>query len=238
MTAIVVRVLDFETTGLPEDPESAVCEVGFIDVDAFRPEKTIDESSAWTSLIDPGRPIPPEISAIHHIVDQDVTGKPTFETAIQRLNARLTSNDVYAAHCADFERRYFPGEPRRWIDTWKCALRAWPDAPGHSNQVLRYWLGIDIDPVRAAPPHRALPDAYVTAHILRKLLLLRPVERLVEISSKPAFLPRITFGKHRGMTFAALATEHPDYLYWLLKQPDMDEGVKFTARWHLSKVAA
>src|SRR5262245_25865334 len=44
-----------------------------------------------------------------------------------------------------------------WLCTYKSALRAWPDAPRHSNSVLRYWLGIDIppDPLMPATVHFA-----------------------------------------------------------------------------------
>ena len=52
------------------------------------------------------------------------------------------------------------------------ALRVWPEAPRHSNQVLRYWRGMRLDHARAMPPHRAGPDAWVTAHILADLAQL------------------------------------------------------------------
>ena len=93
----IVRVIDFETTGLPEDPDAAVCEVGYVDVNAYHPEKGIGGS--WSSLVNPGRPIPPELSAVHHIVDADVTNMPPMEVALRALNARMTQNDVYAAQC-------------------------------------------------------------------------------------------------------------------------------------------
>ena len=86
------------------------------------------------------------------------------------------------------------------ICTYKAALRLWPEAPGHGNQVLRYWLRPkDLDPVIASPPHRALPDAYVTAFILRELLELATVEELIAWTGEPALLPRVTFGQYRGV---------------------------------------
>jgi len=36
--------------------------------------------------------------------------------------------------------------------------------------VLRYWRNLVLDPALAMPPHRAGPDAYVTACLLAELL--------------------------------------------------------------------
>lgn len=230
--AAIARVIDFETTGLPED-DACICDVGLIDIDLTKPEFPVIEGSNWSQLINPGCSIPPEISAVHHIIDADVADAPGIEHAIARLNDSLGEFDVYAAHNTRFEQHFFPTQ-RRWIDTYRCALRAWPDAPSHSNQALRYWLGLDVDRQLADQAHRAWPDAYVTAHLLRKLLLLRPVARLIEISNEPGFLPKLMFGKHYGEPFK---TVEFSYLEWIVKQ-DMDEDVLFTANYWLKKRAA
>ena len=78
---------------------------------------------------------------------------------------RAAGVDVFVAHKWAFEAQwledYLQGRPA--ICTYKAALRLWPEAPGYSNQVLRYWLRPkDLNPAVASPPHRALPDAYVT----------------------------------------------------------------------------
>jgi hypothetical protein len=93
--AAIVRVIDFETTGLPEDEGSTVCEVGLIDVDCRQPEFPVMAGSSWSSLINPIRPIPPEISAIHHIIDADVERMPYWDVAARALEARMTEHDVY-----------------------------------------------------------------------------------------------------------------------------------------------
>ena len=106
--------------------------------------------------------------------------------------------------------------------------RVWPEAPSHSNQALRYWLKPEgLDRKIASEAHRALPDAYVTAFTLRELLKRATFAELVAWSAEPALLPRVTFGKHKGAAWGAVP---PDYLDWLLRQADMNEDVKFTAR--------
>ncbi len=85
------------------------------------------------------------------------------------------------------------------------------------------------------PSHRALPDAYVTAHLLRRLLDERTVDQLLTISRYPALLRKMNFGKHKGMSFADAPA---DYLEWIRDKSDMNEDTKFTAKYWLQKRAA
>ena len=107
---------------------------------------------------------------------------------------------AFAAHNAKFEQQWCAaltgGTP--WICTYRCALRVWPDAPNHQNNTLRYWLKLPADRRRAEPTHRAGPDAYVTAYLLKALLNSASVEQLIHWSAEPALLARCTFGKHRN----------------------------------------
>src|SRR5579862_8797310 len=182
-----IRCIDFESTGLP--PDAAVCEIGWCDVVTGDGPARID----WivSLLVDPGRPMPIEAMAVHHITDADVAGRHDATEIIRRLT--LVANDVipfgsgigvrpdiFCAHNAKFERAFFDGDGKPWICTYKCALRVWPESPIHSNQGLRYFLGLNLDPDLAMPPHRAGPDAYVTAHILQRLLVARPAAELIK----------------------------------------------------------
>ncbi|WP_051960464.1 exonuclease domain-containing protein [Devosia riboflavina] len=231
----IARVLDFETTGYPEDESSEIIEAGTIDVDLLAEGFPIVMESCWTSLFKPSGFIPAATMAIHHIMDADVADAPPSMTVFPHLLRGMTEADVYAAHNAKFEQHFFNGRGRSYICTYKCALRAWPDAPNHTNQGLRYHLQLPCDRKLSDPPHRALPDAYVTAHILQALLRLRPLGRLVEISKEPAFLTNITFGKHRGKSFKEVAQSDRGYLSWIIDKSDMDEDVKFSAQWWLEK---
>lgn len=225
---MIIRVIDFETTGLP--PDAAVCEAGWYDV--MDGEHWLIGASSF--LIDPGRAIPPEASAIHHITDVDVAGAPDAASVFLKIMERPA--DIFAAHNAAFERAFFAGGDKPWICTLKVARRVWPDAPSHSNQTLRYWKNLPLSPSAAMPPHRAQPDAYVTAWILRTLLLEGvSIADMVHWTNQPSLLPRVTFGKHRGKSWSELPV---DYLDWLVGKSDMDEDTKFTARHHLKLRAA
>jgi len=220
-----IRVIDLETTGL--DPaEHGVCQAAYIDVDAE--SNTVCNDRCFRSFIDPGRPIPPEVSAIHHIIDDDVAGKPKigeFEKLLPLLNG------VLCAHNVKFDRSFLSDQlSTPWICTYKCSLIAWPDAPSHNNQALRYYLGLNVNREFANQSHRALPDAYVTAHILCELLKHYPVETLVDISSHPALMKKCKFGKHRGERWSDIPE---DYLRWVLRQ-DFDEDIIYSVQQELA----
>ena len=234
--ARLVRVIDYETTGTPEDGGAEVIEFGRIDVCL----DTLNIVNGWTSLAKPSNPIPPVTMAVHHITDEEVSNAPRAGDVWQDFWEGCGKSDVAAAHNAEFEKHFHDGAGRPWICTYKCALVVWPDAPSHSNQGLRYWLGVDkahadFDAKLAMPPHRALPDAYVTAHILVELLKARSVEELVNISKYPALLRTMRFGKHRGTNFEDAPS---DYLSWIRDKSDLDENTKFTASYWLKRRAA
>ncbi|MDO9416987.1 exonuclease domain-containing protein [Pararhizobium sp.] len=220
-----IRVIDFETTGTPEDAVKAVCEVGWTDVTA---DWAI--SAPQSFLVNPGHPIPAVTRAVHHISDADVVGAVDPGTAMLRLSEGMGPDDIFAAHNAAFEQAFFAGCGRRWICTMKCAQHLLPDAPRHSNQVLRYWLDVDpefADPSYAMPMHRAGPDTYVTAHILTRLLFISNPDELVRLTTAPVVLQTITFGKHRGSKWADLPS---DYLAWIVNKSDLGSDEKHTAR--------
>lgn len=228
----ICRVWDCETTGMPETEGAEVIELGRVDVDM----QTLEVVNPWRGFIRPKRPIPPETMAVHHITLAEIDAEGAVENPWAQLWHGCGPDDVVVAHNMGFEQKFHDGNGRRWVCTYKCARAVWPDAPSHSNQALRYWIGIDdlamFDPARAMPPHRALPDAYVTAFLLRELLRVKSIDELVHISKYPALLKTMTFGKHKGTTYA----EAPmDYLEWIVSKSDMDEDTKFSAKYWLAK---
>jgi exodeoxyribonuclease X len=151
------------------------------------------------------------------------------------------NSTAFAAHSAKFERQWctpdIVGEVP-WICTYKCALRAWPEAPGHSNQTLRYWLNpVGLNRASATPAHRAGPDAYVTAFLLRELLRLHPLEDLLKWSSEPAVLIRVPFGKRSdegGWRGTRWADVEEGFLYWVERR-DFSEDILHTVRLEIAR---
>ena len=227
------RVIDYETTGTPADLGAEVIELAYVDVDAT----SLQVTTSWHSFAKPVGPIPPQVKAVHHILEEDLADAPQINSLWPKLFQGCGLQDCLVAHNAGFEQHFNNGQGRAWIDTYKCALVVWPDAPAHSNQTLRYWLDLDhcpdFDRAKAMPPHRALPDAYVTAHVLIRLLKERNSADLVQISAEPALLRKIGFGKHKGMLFSEAPA---DYLQWIVDKADFDADVTWTAKFWLQRV--
>lgn len=93
--------------------------------------------------------------------------------------------------------------------------------------MLRYWRGLTLDNALAMPPHRAGPDAWVTAHLLAELARFASFDQMVAWTREPRPMPVLTFGKHRGQPWAQVPS---DYLQWMVSQTDMDADTVWHAR--------
>lgn len=220
-----LRVIDFETTGVP--PEARLCEIGWCDVHASH--DFLPSVQEWGGvLVNPGIPMPPDARAIHHISDADLVHAPSPDFGLLELGKG--EPDIYVAHHAEFEQCFYTGGGKPWICTLKVARRLWPECPSHSNQCLRYWLGFELDDALAMPPHRATPDAYVTAHVLVRMMAVATIDQMITWTTEPSLLPSVTFGMHRGKKWSELPWS---YLEWIIDKSDLDADTKFTARHHL-----
>lgn len=235
----LIAVVDTETTGVGELDQVVEIAVAWIDPALRAPPRG---DWRWTSLVRPSVPVSAEGRAAHHISDAQLLRAPTVEALLKKKlglrELRERGDVVFAAHNAEFDRRMLlqsgvPTEflPTRTICTWRCALHLFPDAPRHSNQVLRYHLGLRIPDLPSLPPHRALPDAVVTAALLCRMLETHSVEDLVRLTTEPVLLTTVRFGKHRGAKWADM--DH-GYLSWVLSK-DFDVDVMHTARHYLNR---
>jgi exodeoxyribonuclease X len=233
-----LRVVDLETSG--GDRSAEILEVGIVDV-------LPDGAGGWsalppvTKLFRPRGQISFHAMAVHHLTpDHFCADDPHCDEYQLREMFLPEPADVMVAHSARFERGFIAdtahgGLP--WICTVRSAKNVWPEAPGHSNQVLRYWRGLRLDTALADPAHRAGPDAWVTAHLLIDMLKVATVEQMLAWTNEPRRLDRIPFGKHRGRPWA----EPPeDYLRWMVGQGgsgqgDMDADVVAAARQELDR---
>lgn len=189
---------------------------------------------SMTWLVKPPVSIPPETSAVHHIVDEDVALQQPWDVISQRVGAvmRVNPTAIMVAHNADCERAVLetlvPGH--RWICTYKAAMRIWPNAPSFSNEGLRYYLKLpDLGRKFHQRPHSAKHDAIVTSQILTRLLYEETtVDELVAWTNEPALHPRCPIGQYRNLPWDEVPT---DFLQWILyKAYDMREDIKFCAR--------
>lgn len=226
-----IRVIDTETQGL--EAEHLVCEFGRTDL--------VKEDDGGWSLDGPHATLcrvdamPPPARAIHHISAAETQAFPPFDAEAMWAQCAADGVDVIAAHVWAFDSLRLGEAKLPAICTFKVARRLWPrEAPAHGNGVLRYWLEdrgeIACDEAKAFPPHRAGPDTYVTANILRHMLSLTTASQMVAWTKEPVLMPTILFGKHRGEWADAPA----DYLSWILRS-DMDADTRWNAQRELDR---
>lgn len=227
----IFTVVDTETTGT--DPQTdAVVEI------ACWPSGRLDEFPLQSFVVNPGRAIPPTASAIHHITNGEVVGAPTLDEAWSMLAAYRQLTHCWVAHNAPFDRAFLqrlPGTGKPWLCTFRLARHLWPEAPGYSNQVLRYWLELSVTTHTA---HRAADDVRVTAALLarelaayRQLDQPQTLEGVLAFADAPIQVQMMPFGKHRGTPLTDLPRS---YLQWALANlPELDPDL----RWSLEQVA-
>lgn len=226
-----LRIFDTETTGIPSETEKhQAVEFGWTDFDI----ETGKIGEPQFTLVNPGRPIPIEAKAIHHLTDAVVQNGLSPDRACMLLNV---DTEMFGAFNMSFDEQFFGGGGKPMLCAYKAALRLWPDCPSHKNQVLRYFLdlddAVDFNADLAMPPHRAGPDSYVTAHLFRRILKETSIEQITRWSSGPALLANVRFGKHFGQKWSAV---DKSYLSWILEKSDIkDRDIRATAKYYLTR---
>ncbi|WP_299592763.1 3'-5' exonuclease [uncultured Tateyamaria sp.] len=162
---------DSETTGLSTDKDDVV-QLGAVRVLNGR----IIEGEVLDSYVDPGRPIPPASTAVHHVSDSDVAGAPDFAVAGRALHG-FCKDAVLVAHNAPFDLAFLRRAERQmgvtWdhpvLDTVLLSAIVFGTTEEHTLDALCDRLEIMIPPELR---HTALGDAQVTAQALVKLIPL------------------------------------------------------------------
>jgi DNA polymerase III subunit epsilon len=167
---IPIALIDTETTGRDANADRIV-EIGI--VLGLRGEIT----GRFSRLINPGRPIPAESSAVHGIKDADVADKPSFaEIAGEMLE--FLGGAVPAAYNAAFDRGFVLAELDRagvrpaapppamrrdvdWIDPLAFARELYKHEESRALGDMAARLGIELEHA-----HRATDDAEAALKIL------------------------------------------------------------------------
>ncbi len=160
-------VFDCETTGIdPAEDEIVSLALICLDPDGV-------ETSRFTTLVRPSRPIPAEATAVHGIDDEDVAGALPFAALTERL-VRLLDGAVFVAHNASFDLGmlhhafaregivYQPGAVACTLEAFRLLE---PLAENHRLQSICDRRGVVL-----ADAHDAMNDVCATAALLRVLL--------------------------------------------------------------------
>jgi len=194
--APALAFVDLETTGTAPASD-AITEIGIVRVTAD-PAGGAPSISEWSTLVNPGIPIPPAIQALTGITNAMVRDAPAFDTVAGEVAAR-TADALFIAHNARFDygflKHAFARIDRaftaRVLCTVKLSRRMFPEAERHSLDSLieRHRLPVD-------GRHRALGDARVLWAFVQALYgafdaatIADTTRRVLRIPSLPPQLP-------------------------------------------------
>ena len=157
-----LAIVDVETTGA-HPAWDRVTEIAVVEV------ADGEVASEWSTLVNPGAPIPAGIQALTGITNEMVAGAPAFAELAAELHERLDGR-VFVAHNARFDYGFLRHEferaglrfQARTLCTVKLSRRLYPQAARHSLDSLIARHGL-----RCEARHRALGDAQAVWQFLR-----------------------------------------------------------------------
>lgn len=157
--------LDLETTGLHVDRD-AIIEIGAV---KFRVGAEADNATiaSWSTLVNPGRPIPYRTSRLTGITQQEVDRAPRLGAVLEELAAFVGNYPVVGHNIAfdlAFLRRHNCLLGNASLDTFELASILLPQAPRYSLAQLAAHLELELE-----SHHRALEDATATCHLFTRL---------------------------------------------------------------------
>lgn len=188
-----IACIDVETTGTSPQ-QDRITEIGIVEID---PDGSVRE---WSTLVNPGVPIPPFIQNLTGISDAMVATAPAFAEIAGELQRRLAGR-LFVAHNVRFDYGFVRNEFKRadiafradTLCTVRLSRRLYPQHYKHNLDSLIERLGLIIE-----DRHRALSDARVLSIFLRRLRDEHPAELIVEavrhVMAKPVLPPHIPEG--------------------------------------------
>jgi DNA polymerase-3 subunit epsilon len=181
--------VDLETTGA-NFMNDRIIEIGLVEV-------TRAGVVEWSTLVDPGRPVPPFITSLTGVDTAMLASAPTFAQLAPDLLERLRGR-LFIAHNARFDYGFLKHEFKRsGIDfratrlcTVKLSRALFPGHRRHNLDTLLARFGIV-----AGDRHRALADARVLWDLWRHWHTLLPAETIARaadrITGRPEPPPQI-----------------------------------------------
>jgi DNA polymerase-3 subunit epsilon len=224
---------DLETTGV--DPlRDKIVEIAVVRVDPGGGRES------RTRRINPGRPIPPEATAVHGIRDEDVRDAPPFRQVARGLLDLLGDADLAGFNVRRFDVPLLDREFKECGLDLALAQRRVVDAmtifhrkePRDLAAAVRFFLGREHEGAHGAEADVLASVAVLEAELARYPDLPRTVDDLdLWCNPVPAgavdrggkFVVRegevvFAFGRQKGRALREVARVQRDYLEWILKQ--------------------
>jgi DNA polymerase-3 subunit epsilon len=234
-----IMFFDLETTGT-NILQDRIVEISMIKVypDGHDEERTL--------RINPGRHIPEEASAIHHIYDADVADKPTFKDVASLLAQSFQGCDIAGYNSNKFDIPMLAEEFARAGVDFDFTRPRFIDVQTifHKKEqrtltaAYRFYCDKDLEGA-----HSANADTRATYEVLKAQLdrysdLPNDVDKLSEFSSQNNNVDLmgrliydnqhrevINFGKYKGRLVTDVLTTDPGYFSWIM-QGDFPSDMK------------
>jgi DNA polymerase-3 subunit epsilon len=222
--------IDLETTGIN------VASDRIVEISSLKISPNGNEQ--WmTTLVNPGIPIPPKVTAIHGISDSDVAEAPTFKEIAKNLTSFLEGCDLAGFNAMKFDIPVLAEEFLRANVDFNFIKRKYIDVQVifHKKEqrtleaALRFYCKKELENA-----HSAKADTEATYEVLKAQLdtysdLENDVDKLAEFSSfnnNVDFAGRIirdengveifNFGNHKGRPVDEVFREEPSYYSWMM----------------------
>ncbi len=207
---------DTETTGIKPEKDRIV------EIAAYDPIR----DRRFEKFVNPGCPIPPEATAIHHITNEMVASAPSFAEVGAEFIKFCEGETVLIAHNNDnfdfhflrleFERHALKMPPWKFADSLKWARRYRSDLPRHTLQFLR-----EIYNIAANTAHRALDDVIVLYQIFQLMIDDLSIDDVYYLLNRPRTIQHMPFGKHQGQPLNQIPRT---YVQWLASSGAFDKS--------------
>jgi DNA polymerase III subunit epsilon len=178
--------LDLEGSGAQDHDDEAILEIAIVPIIDGRPSLP----ASYTTLINPGRPIPHRPWISPGLTTQSLSAAPPLTDVEPELTTRLTGK-VIVGHNVGVDWRLLHRQcptiaPASLIDTLRLARHVHPEIKGRSLTALldRYQLTDAVTELApASQPHRAVWDTTGTALLLTELISALPGDGPVSLDT-------------------------------------------------------
>lgn len=220
---------DLETTGT-NPLQDRIVEISTLKV---YPDGREEE---YSTRVNPGIPIPPETTAVHHISDADVIDMPTFAQIADTLLSIFADCDIAGYNSNKFDVPLLMAEFERVGKSLDVAGRRFVDVqnifyvmePRTLTAAYRFYCGKEL-----VGAHSAIADVRATYEVLMgqldrydtlqndmdelaKLSATKYVDIAGRIGRNDAGDPVMNFGKHKGKTVEWVCQHDPGFINWML----------------------
>ncbi len=230
---------DLETTGI-NITHDRIVEISVIKI---MPNGEVTER---TRRVNPGMPIPPEATAVHHITDEDVANEPTFKMIAKSLAQMFLGCDIAGYNSNRFDVPMLDQEFRRAGVDFDFSAARMIDVQTifHKKEqrtleaAYRFYCSKPLDGA-----HSALADTRATYEVLKaqldrypdlpndmdKLADFTTQNRNVDLMGRLIYDEKkreiINFGKYKGKVAEEVLASDPGYYGWIMSG-DFAENTK------------